>query len=225
MGIVWTLEIELAFYAFCILIRRQMISCNPPIFGWQLLALPFSYVAGSLMAVTLGWSRPIFSLLHWSSSVMQFITFMLVGTAFHFHFRGKMDLMRMLIIQTVLLVAFIGCWRFGMIAHDGWAGPISYLIAYFAFSAAYYGRRWFLIAPPPVRRWSSRLADISYPLYAVHGILGYTLLARMLAAGVPPGVALLCAIALVVALATIVHLSVEIPSRNAGKSLARRLSA
>jgi hypothetical protein len=62
MGIVWTLEIELAFYAFCILIRRQMISCNPPIFGWQLLALPFSYVAGSLMAVTLGWSsaRPAY---------------------------------------------------------------------------------------------------------------------------------------------------------------------
>ena len=126
----------------------------------------------------------------------------------------------MLTVQSMLLLTFVTCWRLGMIAHDGWAGPISYLIAYFVFSAAYYGRRLFVMSPPILRSLSS-----GYPLYAVYGILGYTLLARMIAAGVTPAVALLGSVALVLALASIVHVAVEIPSRNMGKPLARRLSA
>jgi peptidoglycan/LPS O-acetylase OafA/YrhL len=221
-GILWTLEIELAFYAFCLVVRRRIRQFENSIFLVGLISIPVAFAVGAGVNVLLAWSVPIYALAHWASSMAQFITYMLVGTAFYYFFKARIGLSALLVIQTGLLLAFVASWRLGVMSNQGWSGPICYLLAYAVFAAMYAGRNLFLTIPKPLRFVLACLAAISYPLYVVHGVLGYSILARASAAGVSPATALLFALAAVLLLATILHFLVEVPSQAAGKRLATR---
>jgi peptidoglycan/LPS O-acetylase OafA/YrhL len=99
------------------------------------------------------------------------------------------------------------------------------LIAYAVFAAAF-ALREMIETLPRLFRWPfARLADISYPLYVVHGILGYSIIAASLQAGLAAGLSIVLAITGVVALAALLHVAVERPSQALGKSLAKRSNA
>jgi len=66
---------------------------------------------------------------------------------------------------------------------------------------------------------------ISYPLYIVHPLLGYVVMRLLMAAGAPYVAALLVAVALVVAVAVVLHRYVEAPSIAFARRLAARLDA
>src|SRR5262249_47423470 len=78
--------------------------------------------------------------------------------------------------------------------------------------------------PQPLIQPFSALADISYPLFVAHGILGYSIIAAMLVAGFGAWSALAVAITVAMSLAVILHVTVESPSRVLGKSLAQKQS-
>jgi peptidoglycan/LPS O-acetylase OafA/YrhL len=67
------------------------------------------------------------------------------------------------------------------------------------------------------------LAGVSYPLYAVHGVFGYTILVRALAAGMSSWAAIGIAAAAVFMEATGVHFLIELPSQAYGKMLAAKI--
>ena len=221
-GIIWTLEIEFAFYFFCAVMSNHLRNFDGSIFLWALLSVPIGYAASAAMNTLLAWSVPAFALAHWASSMAQFIAYMLVGTAFYYFFRSKISLRKLALVHALLLLAFIASWRLGVMSLQGWSGPISYLIAYAAFAAAYAARGIFSRFPSRLSRLFSLLADISYPLYVVHAILGYSILAHAIEAGAEPVLAVLLALLVVLVAATILHRVVEVPSRTVGKLLAKR---
>ncbi len=67
-------------------------------------------------------------------------------------------------------------------------------------------------------------ADISYPLYVVHPVLGYALLYAFTAAGVRSPVALAATAAAAIATAWLLHVCIERPTHRLGTRWARRLS-
>lgn len=221
-GILWTLEIELAIYAFCLVVSLQIRRFKNSVFIVGLISVPVALAVGIGVKALLAWSVPIYALIHWASSMMQFITYMLVGTAFYYFFRARISLVALIAIQTGLLVAFIASWRLGVMSNQGWSGPICYLLAYAAFATMYAARNLLLMIPSPLRFMFAGLAAISYPLYVVHGVLGYSILARTSEVGLSPATAVLFALAAVLLLATIIHFLVETPSQVAGKRLAVR---
>jgi len=68
------------------------------------------------------------------------------------------------------------------------------------------------------------LADISYPLYIVHPLVGYALMRVMIAWNAPYPLALATALVVVVLLAWLIHVAVEAPAMALGKTWARRIS-
>jgi peptidoglycan/LPS O-acetylase OafA/YrhL len=219
-GILWTLEIELFFYFVCLLFSHRLRRFDLSIFLLSLLSAPVAVIASLAAPVLLKWSFPVFALVHWGSSMMQFLCFLLVGTAYHYFFKGRINRSMLLMLHALLLSAFVLSWRQGLMSEQGWSGPISYLVAYVTFTVAFMCREG--VSRLPQRRLFFGLADISYPLYVVHGVLGYSILAHAIKAGVGPGWALLLALAASFSLAIILHVLVERPSRELGRSLAKR---
>ena len=216
-GIIWTLEIELFFYGVCVIISRRLKALDPSIYLVAVPSVPLA-VAASLATPAI-FKSEWFPLVHWVSSMMQFLPFLLVGTAFHYFYRSRLRLHELIVLHAGLLLAFVLSWRFGLMQGDGWSGPFSYLIAYAVFAIAYAFRDAFRNLPQPLCRPFSGLADISYPLYVVHGIVGYSIIAASLRAGLGAGLALVLAVTAAVLLAIILHVAVERPSRAIGKSL------
>ncbi len=221
-GIIWTLEIELFFYSFCFLMNRKLKTFDRSIYLFAVASAPLAVVASLATPAMLRSGWPIFPPVHWASSMMQFLPFLLVGTAFHYFYRGRLGLRDLAALHAALLVAFVLSWRFGLMRDDGWSGPVSYLIAYAAFASAFAWRETIGSLPKFLRQPFSRLADISYPLYVVHGILGYSIIAASLQAGFGAGLALILAVSAVAALSVTLHVAVERPSQAMGKTIARR---
>jgi peptidoglycan/LPS O-acetylase OafA/YrhL len=63
-------------------------------------------------------------------------------------------------------------------------------------------------------------ADISYPLYIVHGLTGYVLMEVLLARGIGSWFAILIAFAVVMIMAVALHVTVETSSREMGRRMA-----
>ncbi len=221
-GILWTLEIELFFYFLCLLFSRKLRQFDLSIFFLSLLSVPIAVIASLAVPILFKWGLPVFAIVHWGSSMMQFLCFLLVGTAYHYFFQGCIDRSKLVMLHAVLLSAFFLSWRQGLMSEQGWSGPISYLVAYVAFAIAFMCREGVSWLPQRLRYLFFGLADVSYPLYVVHGVLGYSILAHAIEAGVGPGWALLLALAVAFALATILHVLVERPSQELGRSLVRR---
>lgn len=222
-GIIWTLEIELFFYAFCLVVSSRLKALERSIFLIALVSVPLGYAASLAFPAVLQTGWPFFPLLHWASSMMQFLPFLLVGTAFHYFHRGRLSVLQLLALQAGLLLNFVWSWRLGLMSADGWSGPLSYVIAYAVFSIAFVLRRPIDSLPRPLSWPLSGLADVSYPLYVAHGIFGYSLIAALLTAGFGAGTAIAVAIAAALALAVVIHVTIEGPTRALGKSLAAAL--
>jgi peptidoglycan/LPS O-acetylase OafA/YrhL len=88
----------------------------------------------------------------------------------------------------------------------------------------YLARRRFGGLPGPIQRFAYWMADMSFPLYAVHGVLGYTILVHAVEIGVPSWVAVAIALVVVFAVAAVVHRTVELPTHAYGKALALKLT-
>lgn len=66
------------------------------------------------------------------------------------------------------------------------------------------------------------MSDISYPLYVIHGVAGYSLLRILLDMGLKPWVSLLITTFIAVLLAFLLHKLIELPSQKLGKRLIHR---
>jgi peptidoglycan/LPS O-acetylase OafA/YrhL len=221
-GIIWTLEIEIFFYGFCFLVSGRLKMLDRSIFLFAVASMPLAMAASLTMPAILRSGVPIFPLVHWASSMMQFLPFLLVGTAFHYFYQGRFSLYELGVLHAGLLTAFVLSWRFGLMRDDGWSGPLAYVIAYATFTAAFATREAIARLPQLLRRPFSGLADISYPFYVVHGILGYSIVAKSLEAGFGVALALILAITAATVLALVLHIVVECPSQTLGKALAMR---
>jgi len=95
----------------------------------------------------------------------------------------------------------------------------SYAAAVIAFGAAYLCRESF--KPNFV---TSFLADISYPLYVVHGIAGYVFMRLLLETSIAQWIVFPLTVVVFFAIAWLVHRYVEAPSQRFGKQITAQMA-
>ena len=224
-GIIWTLEIELFFYATCIVLMNSIRAYDCRLFLLALAVVPLAYFARLGGGVLLRIGMPVYALVYWAATVPIYICFMFCGVAFYFHYKDRLNLTGLLATQAFLILCFVTSLQIGFLAGQDWSAPISYVAAYGVFALLYFSRDGISALPAWARRPFELLADISYPLYAVHGVFGYTVLVHVLAAGVPSSTAVGIAAVAVLSLAIAVHFLIELPSQSYGKALAAKIAS
>lgn len=219
-GIIWTLEVELVFYTICAATMPLIRAFDTRLFLLALPAVPVAIVVGFSSDLLLSRGVSIYALAHWASSMLIYVSYMLCGTAFFYHHERRLGRIQLIMLHSLLLVALMVSMRAGILAPQGWSAPLAYLIAFGVFALAYFLRGRIMVVPTCWRDPLSRLADVSYPLYAVHGVLGYTILSHAIASGLSSLVAITITLGSVLTIAILVHGAVEKPTRDYGRRLA-----
>lgn len=145
------------------------------------------------------------------------VPFMLLGTLFFLNIQGLLSKAGLIWASILGLGLFLLCWRVGPLAGQFPSVAENYVFGWIVFALCFFARRWFVPIAP--LRW---LAAISYPLYLVHAMVGYPIIAMLvMGKGVgffwAFGVALGC----VLLLATAIHLLIERRSIAWGRALGR----
>lgn len=218
-GIIWTLEIELKFYVVCALtasfIRRGSL---------------WTFLVPVLLGVAAVWANtrlpgvedqagPVYRAATILTVSGQMLCFMFIGTALQFRARGYLDPEKALALILLLGSIFLLAWSSGPLASvfdRAWSYGAALFI--FVLCMAYQDRF----------SWDNRIlnffADISYPLYVVHGVLGFVTIRALIGFGLKAWMSIAVASCLSILLAWIVHRSVEVPTQRLGQRLARSWS-
>ena len=204
----WTLSIEIKFY---------LVAAAG---GGLLFGQRFRYLAvfaAGLLAATALVARMAQPPAFLSALALEwnYLIFMLIGVGFYQHIKGMISLPALGARSAYLMAVFSLNW---------WLGPqramfpvinVYYYYAFAAFALCYLARAHFR----PVRLLDF-FADISYPLYVTHSLIGFVLLKNLVHAGLPFQFAVAATLAVAVALAYALHRSVELRSNALGKRLA-----
>lgn len=204
-GITWTLEVEVKFYLLAAIFAPVLL------FRPWLVILGVGALAalGGALGVKLPQAGP-----HWTNLLFapQFVSFMLIGTGFHLHMKGRFPTLHL--IGLILGTMAIFCaFQYRVYAEN-------YSLAVAIFGACYLLRDHFR-----ENRVTSFLANISYPLYVMHATFGYLGLRVMMGAGVPPVLALVVQMAVAMAVAYAIHRTVEVPTKLMGKEVADHVAS
>ncbi|ELP6610556.1 acyltransferase [Escherichia coli] len=201
-GIIWTLEIEIAFYLVCAIFAPLIRSGNVLFFFIPVILFSFVYFFHGY-----SWSSNLKLLAH----ISEYMIFMFIGVAFNYLFRGILKFQTFLVIVTCIFITFY----LGMKTNDEPQAAITgYTVALAIFTlSALTSKHWKQL------RILSFLSDISYPLYVVHGVMGYAILAHLTSAGVSPIVSIMAATITSFVIAWILHITIESPSHNLGKKM------
>jgi len=204
----WTLAVEIKFYLLAALCWRGMVRSRPLLLGAIALA-----VIGLNVALPLLPDHPAWRV--WPQALaldLNFVLFMLIGVLFHQHYQGLLSTRALAVGAPLLLAAFGAAW--GLSVRQAELPIIGKYYAYAlgVFALCYAARGHF-------RRNAvlDFLADISYPLYAVHALVGYTLIKILMDRGLSFGPAVTLTLALVLALSWVLHRTVETTASAVGK--------
>jgi len=214
-GVIWTLDIEIKFYIVCALSAALLRAGRPSVFLIPILLSISAVLLGPTMASMLKTGSAYYGYLSVYSTTVLFLDLMFIGVAFNFVYRRLLGGALFLAVVSFLFGSMCAVW---------WSTstlPMNLLWTYGAavltFAAAF--------AYPGVfksRPLTDFFADISYPLYVVHAVLGYAVLRLAAGAGVPAWLAIVIAFVSSIAVATAIHFAVEVPSHQVGRRLARR---
>lgn len=202
----WTLAIELKFYLLAAMLTPVFLQRKP---------LGLALIAAAIIGIDLlrpfGSLQPLVDAL---STDLNYLLFMLIGVLFYQHYRGLLSTVALAVGALALQAAFTLSWWLGT-QHDQVAVLMEYYVyALMTFSVCYALRERFR----PLRVLDF-LADISYPLYAVHPVVGYALMKMLMQQGMPFGPASCVALACAILLAWLIHVTVENRSNALGKRL------
>lgn len=214
-GIVWTLEIEMKFYILCAIFIAWFQRYSLKVF---FIPLALFIIALALDWKVGGWLANHMPALYQLSIVFvrvsQYIIFMFTGVVFHYLYQSQVTAKKACLLVAGLFAMFCLHWRAGpdsTSAYLSW----NYAAAILTFLVAYKYPRFFRS-----NRIFNFLADISYPMYVIHGVAGYVGLRILLDCSWQPWQALTLVMSVCFAISWIVHRYVEIPSQKFGKKLA-----
>jgi peptidoglycan/LPS O-acetylase OafA/YrhL len=213
----WSLEVEIKFYAICALVvwlsslqrARTLVAVCAVLCGLGAVA---GHWAEDLTAanVHLGQVAAVFR------EDARYLVFMFVGVCFYNLFRGHWGWRRFAATAGVLL-----CLH-GLALQLSAEGPLwPYFWTGYGLALAIFGGCYLLRARLPRSRPVNFLANISYPLYVVHQVVGFVLLRIFYRLHPVPVLNAFEALACVLVLAYGLHRVVELPSNDLGKRVAR----
>lgn len=218
-GVIWTLDIEMMFYVLCVVSIAAFRRNSPTLFLVPVVLFFLSYwialQLSSIQALSEFWYIRALSIIH----PAPFLIFMYIGTSLHFFFTGKMPLHRTIPLIICILIMFYLLLKSGPFPGIVAAVP-SYLAALMTFIFAMCFPR--LFQSNPITNF---LSDISYPLYAVHGVAGYVVLRILLDQGLPAWLSTLLTMCGVILISWLLHKWVEVYFHTKGKKLEAMASA
>ncbi len=218
-GIIWTLEIEIKFYMLCAIFIAWFRRFSLKVF---IIPLALFTLAALLSHIGIGWLKGFpnsYPLAVTTIFCSQFIIFMFLGVLFHYLYKNKIGARNARLAAIGLFALFSLQWRTGPDSAS-FGLVLSYAFALMTFAFAFAYPRFFSANPV-----FDFLADISYPLYVVHGVAGYVALRLLLEQGFRPWSALALVTSLFLVLAWLLHRLVERPSQAIGKRLVRQYEA
>jgi peptidoglycan/LPS O-acetylase OafA/YrhL len=209
-GIVWTLEVEIKFYLICALLIIWFRQKSLKVFLAPLLIFVIALVVNKKM---LGMDEA-----HWQAGATfmlesQYVIYMFIGVLFHFLHIKRIDAYKATIGISLFCLLFCIEWSIGPFGGSfilAW----SYLFALVTFTLAFNFSR-----PFNGNSFFNYFANISYPLYVVHGVLGYVSLRIMLENNINIALSLTLTIITSLLVAWLIHILVERPTQALGKSL------
>jgi peptidoglycan/LPS O-acetylase OafA/YrhL len=204
----WSLAVEVKFYvvfALIVMIGRSAHQVVMLSIGFLALCCVGAYVATHGMD-----PESFFSYL---ISDMKFMSFMFLGCLFYYVLYDELDATTALGYGLVVFSMFV---TIGSFYEQQLFGPLvkNFSYALLLFSACYLARDRFR-----KNRMLDFLADISFPLYLVHSMIGYVTMPILIDQGMPYGFAWLICVGLAVFVACLVHKYVELPVNAFGKKL------
>jgi peptidoglycan/LPS O-acetylase OafA/YrhL len=215
-GVVWTLEIEVKFYLICALLICWFRQLSLKLFVMPIL-LFFTSVLFSLGSALNWWVND--AMLHMMvvfAGFSQYIVFMFCGVVFHYVYQNRLTFISGVVYLVCFGGMFILQWWIGPYPETVWVAW-SYVAALITFLCAFIFRDRF-------RRFRllDFFAEISYPLYVVHGVAGYVLLRVLLDASFKAWISLVLVTASCFFVAWLIHIFVERPSQALSRQLLAR---
>jgi peptidoglycan/LPS O-acetylase OafA/YrhL len=212
----WTLAVEIKFYLLAALCWRALLACRP-----LALAAIAAAVIGLdlLLPAVLAWSPAVYGPLTGIATDLNYVLFMLIGTLFYQHLRGLLSTWQLVAGALLLAGAFLLAWQLGL-QRD--ALPV--LAQYYGYALVVFALCYSLRTRFRPLRVLDFLADVSYPLYAVHALTGYVSLKILMDRGLPFGPAVSLVLVAALALAWLIHVGIETRSSDYGKKLGTLLS-
>lgn len=215
-GISWTLEIEIVFYVIAAIIFPFLSRPNfggRVIFGYSILVPLLCIFFVSILDVVGGGLQ---TMLLYAAYALPFTVFMFTGTLFYLASYNNMT------PAQLILGVSLAIWGFsvGLAAHPALKTlPItSYYVALGIFVMFWMARKSF--KSNKILDW---LADISYPLYAVHAITGYSIMLVLIDLKMAPIMVILVTFVFVILLSWGIHIAIERPIMLYGKVLSKKI--
>ena len=208
-GIVWTLEVELKFYLLC-----AAICTVSSLRSAHAIIAPMALLTFFCCAVD--FAKPAYRIVGVLAIAAPFLPFLFLGTCFY-----NLQHRRWSLAETWnvgVLLAILASMNFLRVQPLVGLAPRyffgSYALALAIFTAAYAFQHRI-----PFSRCLNWLAEISYPLYVVHGVSGYAMLTVLMAAGCHAYVAISATVLAAILVSYLLHIAVEAPSLRLAKRL------
>ena len=220
-SVAWTLVVEMVFYAVCLVLYRRLLGS-----AWTLIAIAGGCILIQAMLLNIGIPSALAGLGDLVLVALPFLPVLLIGVHLADPALPRGGLVQLwpvlpLTAASVWMTGFRVWWPFSPLGLEG-AG-VGYQLTLVA-TVLLFVLVW-RVAPErfdgPLLR---RLADISYPLYVVHAMVGWIVILLLVRLGMPEWVAMAVAVAVVAVVAWGLHVGVERPTHRWGRSWARRLS-
>lgn len=212
----WTLAVEIKFYLLAALSVRAILDSKP----WILTSLALAIIGLDLALPALqGWPPGAALAASGIATDLNYVLFMLIGTLFYQHLQGLLSTTRLLIGALLLWLAFLLAWHLGPQHEQLTILAPFYAYALLVFAVCYCLRQHFR----PLRLLDF-FADISYPLYAVHALLGYSMMKILMDQGLAFGAAVSSVLLVAIGVSWLIHVTVETHSNALGKRWAHKLS-
>jgi peptidoglycan/LPS O-acetylase OafA/YrhL len=213
-GIIWTLEIEVKFYVLCALSFALLHRRSPWVFA---IPIVLGIFALWLCAKIPDWDAAHPNRVGLSITMLnlsQYVVYMYVGTVFHYLHLKSIKAEAAVFLIAVLFAVTCLIWHSGPYKGSvAIAWNYGFGIGVFAFAMSW--PRLF-----KRQRVLEFFADISYPLYVVHGIAGYVLMRTLQEQRWPSSIIILVTASSAICVAWLIHRFVEIPTQALGKRLA-----
>lgn len=196
----WTLAIEIKFYILVFLLASVIRNA----IVWPLLAFSLAvFLINKVTSTALG-------------TELVFVAFMLVGVLFNYLMRGMIDTPKFYASAAALLAMFFLGWN-----GTPWPDSFMAIAPNYAYAVVIFGVAYSLREKFKASKALDFFADISYPLYITHSLVGYSAMRFMFEEGMRFRYIVPITAAIVISVAYALHRLIEMPSVKVGREVWR----